>query len=87
MLRFVSNTFLSNIRLKLEKNQAKSKQHPEAELLLFEYYILSSFMLFSKSNMRNVQKISFNDITVMKIIIIMQVNYDENKTENEKWIT
>ena len=27
---------MSNARLKLAKNQAKAKQHPEAELLLFE---------------------------------------------------
>ena len=28
--------FISNTRLKLAKNQTKAKQHPEAELLLFE---------------------------------------------------
>ena len=33
---FISNTFISNTRLKLVKNQAKAKQHPEVELLLFE---------------------------------------------------
>ena len=27
---FISNTFISNARLKLAKNQAKAKQHPEA---------------------------------------------------------
>ena len=31
---FISSTFISNARLKLAKNQAKAKQHPEAELLL-----------------------------------------------------
>ena len=30
---FMSNTFVSNTRLKLAKNQAKAKQHPEVELL------------------------------------------------------
>ena len=30
---FASNTFISNARLKLAKNQAKAKQHHEAELL------------------------------------------------------
>ena len=30
---FISNTFVRNIRLKLAKNQANAKQHPEAELL------------------------------------------------------
>ena len=29
---FISNTFVSNTRLKLAKNQANTKQHPEAEL-------------------------------------------------------
>ena len=32
--------FLSNTRLKLATSQAKPKQHPEAELLLFENYFL-----------------------------------------------
>ena len=32
---FISNTFVSNNRLKLVKNQAKAKQQPEAELSLF----------------------------------------------------
>ena len=36
---FISNNFISNIRLKLAKNQTKSREHPEAELLLFEKYI------------------------------------------------
>ena len=30
---FIGNEFISNARLKLAKNQAKAKQHPEAELL------------------------------------------------------
>ena len=39
---FISNTFISNARLKLVKNQAKAKQHSAAELLPFENYSLSS---------------------------------------------
>ena len=39
---FISSTYLSNATLKLTKNQAKAKQHPEAELLLFEDYSHSS---------------------------------------------
>ena len=57
----MSNTFVSNVRLILAKNQAKAKQHTEAELLLFENYSLSSSTLSSKSNRRyskNVQKTS-----------------------------
>ena len=45
-----SNTFISNTRLKLAKNWAKAKQHPETKLLLFENYLLSSSTLLSKSN-------------------------------------
>ena len=37
---FVSNTFISNARLKLVKYQAKAKQHPKEELLLFENFSL-----------------------------------------------
>ena len=38
---FISNAFISNAGLKLPKNQADVKQHPEAELLLFENYSYS----------------------------------------------
>ena len=34
----MSNTFISNARLKLAKNQAKAKQHSEAAVLLFEFH-------------------------------------------------
>ena len=33
-----------------KKNQAKAKQHPQAELLLFKNYFLSSSMLSSENN-------------------------------------
>ena len=36
--------------MKLAKNQAKAKQHLEAELLLFEIFSHSSSALFSKNN-------------------------------------
>ena len=52
----ISNTFISNRRLKLAKNQAKAKQHPEIELLLFENYSLSSYILSSKTNLRHRKK-------------------------------
>ena len=41
---------MSNTRLKLAKNQANAKQHPEAELLLFDNYSHSSTTLSSKNN-------------------------------------
>ena len=47
---FISNTFINNARLKLAKNRANAKQHPEAELLLFENYSHSSSTLSSKIN-------------------------------------
>ena len=37
-LFYIKNTFTSNVKLKSVKNQANAKQHPEAELLLFENY-------------------------------------------------
>ena len=40
---------MSNGRLKLAKDQANAKQHPEAEFLLFENCSLSSFTLSSFS--------------------------------------
>ena len=57
---FISNTFISNTRLKLKINHANAKQHPEAKLLLFEHYSLSSFMLSSKTNMRYSNKCAKN---------------------------
>ena len=53
---FISNTFINNDRLKLAKNKAKAKQHPQAELLLFENYSLSSSRVSSKSNSRYSKK-------------------------------
>ena len=35
---FLQATVIGNTRLKLAKNQAIAKQHPEAELLQFENY-------------------------------------------------
>ena len=44
----ISNTFITNTRVKLAKNQAKAKQQREAELLLSENYVLPSSTLSSK---------------------------------------
>ena len=46
----MSNTFISNARLKLAKNQAEAEQDPEADLLLLENYSHSSYILSSKNN-------------------------------------
>ena len=58
----------------MAKNQANAKQHPWAELLLFENYSLSSSILPSKTNAKYSKKwaknkcLSFNEI--MWLIII-----------------
>ena len=46
--------------MKLGKNQAKAKQHPEAELLLFENYSLSSSTLSSKNRRKYSKKSAKN---------------------------
>ena len=65
----------------MAKNQSKTKQDPEAELLLFQNYWLSSFMLSSKPNMIYYKKyaknkcIYFNEIMwiiVMKMKLKMK---------------
>ena len=73
MLFFISNNF-SNTRLKLLKNQAKSKQNSEAGLLLFGNYSFSSSMLLSKTTLSYSKKCAknkcfcFNEIIWMIII-------------------
>ena len=68
-LFFISDTFISNTRLKLGNYQAKAKQQLEPELLLFVNYLISSFMLPFKANMRYSKKcaknkcVCFNQIT------------------------
>ena len=57
-LFFISNSFISNSRLKLTKNQANAKQHPEAELLTFGNYSDFSFTLSTKNNRTYSKKIS-----------------------------
>ena len=47
---FISDAFISNIRLKSAKNQASAKQQSEAEFFLFENYSHSSSTLSSKNN-------------------------------------
>ena len=47
---FISNTLISNNRLKLTKKQGNGKQYPAAELLLLEDYSHSSSMLSTKNN-------------------------------------
>ena len=48
---FTNNTFV-----KIAKSQVKAKQHPEAELSLFENYLLFSSSLSSKNNTKYSKK-------------------------------
>ena len=56
----IINSFISNATLKLVKNKAKTKQHPEASRLIFENYLLSS----STSSSIDILKkcVSFNEV-------------------------
>ena len=65
---FISNTLISNSKHKLAENQVKSKNHLEAEFLLFESYSFHSSKLSSKNDRKYSKKIcknkwvSINDI-------------------------
>ena len=50
MTAFAIIAIISNARLKLTKTQAQTRQHHEAEPLLFENYSLSSSTLSSKND-------------------------------------
>ena len=88
---FYKQCFYKQHQVKLAKNQAKARQHPEAKLLLIESHLLSSSMLSFKTTLRyskNVQKtsVSFNEIIwliIMKIRVKMKNRshrYDINGT-------
>ena len=58
---FISNTIVSNARLKLAKKQVKATQLAEAELLLLQNYVLFSSTYHPKIKgdiLKNVQKTS-----------------------------
>ena len=77
---FINNTFISNARLKLAKNQTNAKQHPEAELLLLENYSHSwskNKNIFKKISKRTMYLYSWG----------YTINHNENEDENEKYIT
>ena len=57
----ISNTFMSNARLKLAKNQAHAKQHLQAEHLMFGNYLDSSSTLSSKSNRTYTKRLTLSD--------------------------
>ena len=75
MLFYISNTFISNVRLKLVKNQAKAKQHPGAELLLCENYSLSSYTLSPQKR--------YSEKMYKKQVHPFKLGYMINDIENE----
>ena len=67
---FISNTFISKARLKLaKKQQAKAKQHVEAEFSLLENYVHSSSTLSSKDNKRYSKKCAKNKYVYLNEVI------------------
>ena len=70
MFHFYIRFFISNTWVKSEKNKANVKQHPDAELLLFENYSHSSWMLSSKNNRTKISKIKRVSV-VMRIIWLL----------------
>ena len=65
----MSKTFISDARLKLAKNRAKAKQHPQAEFLLFKSYSLFSCTLSSKTNSRYSKKCTKNKFVCFNKVI------------------
>ena len=65
-----------------KKNQANAKQRPEAELLLFENYSLTSSTLFSKNYRFSINFTKNKYLCLSKVIIM--INGNENEDENEK---
>ena len=55
--------------MKFAKNQAKAKQHSEAELLLIRHYSLSSSTLSSKNNKRYPETCAKNKYVCFHMII------------------
>ena len=79
---YISNTFISNARHELAKNYAKTKQHPEAELSLFENYSLFSSTLSSKNNRRHTKKCTKKQMRIFRWCCM--INNNENEVENKK---
>ena len=79
---FISNTFISNARLKLAKNHVDAKQHPEAENLLFENYSHFSSTLSSKSDRIYSKKQAKEQVCIYSSDYT--INHNENERKYEK---
>ena len=74
--------------MKLAKNQANIKQHPEAKLLLFEKYSLSSSTLSSKRIDHIVKKQAKKNkcVCIHKILRLITMKMKKkNKNESHKY--
>ena len=79
-IRFlISNTFISNARWTLAKNQANAKQHPEAEHVLFE-----NFHILHPHYHPNIIGHTLKNKQENKCVYIHTINHNENEDENEK---
>ena len=76
---FISNTFISNARLKLAKNQAKVNQQPEDELLLLEHFFIHVTIQKLKDIFLKMYK---KQVTLFKCGYM--INDNENEAEIEK---
>ena len=84
---FISNTFISNARLKLAKNKPNAKKHTEAELLLYENYLHYSSILSSKNNSSysNSKKQAKEQMCLYsKDYTISHKNVDENEKQSHR---
>ena len=72
---FISNTFISNARLKLAENQANAKQHSDTEPLLFQN---CKFFIHTEKIIRHILKSKQKNkcVCVNEIIqlVIMKIN-------------
>ena len=80
---FISNTFISNVRLKLTK-KSKVKQHPETEILQFENYSHSSPTLSAKI-IGHILKYKQKNKCLCSWGYT--INRNENEDENQNYIT
>ena len=78
--------FISNARLKFAKNQAKAKEHPQAELLLFDNYSLSPSRLSSKNNRRYSEKYTKNKCVCFNDVIWLMKTKTRLKIKNRSQI-
>ena len=79
---FKSNAFTSKARLKLTKNEAKAKQHPEVKVLLLQNYSLFSSTLSSKASRRCSRKHTKKQVRLNKWGYL--INDNEFEAENKK---